>query len=258
MMLHCPCCHAQFSIEAVIQDEEARRLIGMKGEFPPALFAYLSLFRSEKRALAWDRMTRLTVEVLAIGEQGAGSGALNEAMAETVEALRGKGGAPLKNHNYLKKVLLNRGNVESLNRLNSSTPQQFNSSTASSSKTDAAINSLDGWHCGDWVRIAVASGLAGLLALRLENSPAADTITKTADIWEQAVRPKASVQDLDAPRIAAAFRLLFTKSRKWPGPAQLVELMPIRKPQKALDNEISSEERAANRERLRELVRSME
>ena len=69
MMLHCPCCHAQFSIEAVIQDEEARRLIGMKGEFPPSLFAYLSLFRSEKRALAWDRMTRLTVEVLAIGEQ---------------------------------------------------------------------------------------------------------------------------------------------------------------------------------------------
>ena len=251
MILHCPCCHAQFSIEAVIQDEEARRLIGMKGEFPPALFAYLSLFRSEKRALAWDRMTRLTVEVLAIGEQGAGSVALNEAMSETVEALRGKGKGPLKNHNYLKRVLESRSGIVA-NNVGAIRESPLPERTPATSKTDSAINNLDAWHCGDWVRIAVASGLAGLLALRLENSPAADTITKTADIWEQAIRPKASVQDLDAPRIAAAFRQLFTKSRKWPSPPQLVELMPIRKPQKALDNEISSEERAANLERLRE------
>ncbi len=143
MILHCPCCHAQFSIEAVIQDEEARRLIGMKGEFPPALFAYLSLFRSEKRALAWDRMTRLTVEVLAIGEQGAGSGALNEAMAETVEALRGKGKGPLKNHNYLKRVLESRQAVSSeRGAVQAVTGPR---SPVQASKTASAIGRLEQW-----------------------------------------------------------------------------------------------------------------
>jgi len=156
MILHCPCCHAQFSVETIIQDEAARELLGLKGTLPPATFSYLALFRSEKRALSWERALRLAKEIIDNGQwtmdncqpSTVNYQLLNEAMMETIEALRGKGGAPLKNHNYLKKVLLNRGNVESLNRLNNSTPQQFNSSTASSSKTDAAMTSLEAWSRG--------------------------------------------------------------------------------------------------------------
>ena len=108
MILHCPCCHAQFSIETVIQDESARELIAMKAEFPRSLFAYLSLFRPEKRALAWDRMSRLTREVLDLGQTW-GAVELETALAETVTALRGRGKGPLKNHNYLKRVLESHG-----------------------------------------------------------------------------------------------------------------------------------------------------
>ncbi len=258
MILHCPCCHAQFSVETIIQDEAARELLGLKGTLPPATFSYLALFRSEKRALSWERALRLAKEIIDNGQwtmdncqpSTVNYQLLNEAMMETVEALRGKGKGPLKNHNYLKRVLESRSSIAETQDLAS-----LSASRPGTSKTDAAINSLDAWHCGDWVRIAISSGLAGLLALRLENSPAADTITKTADIWEQAIKPKASVKDLDAPRIAAAFRQLFPKVRKWPGPAQLVELMPARRPQKTLDNEISTEQRAANRKRFQELSR---
>jgi len=139
MMLHCPCCHAHFSIDAVIQDEEARRLLGMKADFPPSLFGYLSLFRSEKRALAWDRMARLTGEVLELG-QAWGMEQVDTAMAETVEALRGKGKGPLKNHNYLKRVIECRGGVtppvpKSCVSTNHSAP----------SKTAGAIGRLEQW-----------------------------------------------------------------------------------------------------------------
>ena len=101
MILHCPCCHAQFSIEAIIQDAAARELLSMKADLPPATFSYLALFRSEKRALSWERALRLVREVVEIGKGDAcvAPTGLDAAMAETVEALRGKGGAPLKNHN---------------------------------------------------------------------------------------------------------------------------------------------------------------
>ena len=273
MMLHCPCCHAQFSVEAIIQDEAARELLGLKSTLPPATFSYLALFRSEKRALSWERALKLAKEVVTMDNgqltrdncplSTVNYQLLNEAMMETVEALRGKNGQPLKNHNYLKRVMESRVGIvatqsvaENNGGATGRSPLQ-SAGTHGTSKTDSAINSLDEWHCGDWVRIAISSGLAGLLALRLENSPAADTITKTADIWEQAIRPKASVKDLDAPRIAAAFRQLFPKVRKWPGPAQLVELMPARRPQKTLDHEISMEQRAENRKRLQELSRKI-
>jgi hypothetical protein len=106
MILHCPCCHAQFSIEALTQDEAARELLGMRGAMPPSLLSYLTLFRSEKRALSFDRALKLAKEALQLTGNLA---QLEAAMAQTVESMRAKreqGEAkPLKNHNYLKRVL---------------------------------------------------------------------------------------------------------------------------------------------------------
>lgn len=107
MILHCPCCHAHFSIEQLVQDEAARELLGMRGTMPPSLLSYLTLFRSEKRALPFDRALKLAKEALQLSSDPV---QLDAAMAETVEAIRAKrdeGGQhkPLKNHNYLKRVL---------------------------------------------------------------------------------------------------------------------------------------------------------
>ena len=105
MILHCPCCHAQFSIEMLTQDAAARELLGMRGAMPPNLLPYLTLFRSEKRSLSFDRALKLAKEALQLADPAQ----LDAAMAETVESMRAKReqgqGKPLKNHNYLKRVL---------------------------------------------------------------------------------------------------------------------------------------------------------
>jgi hypothetical protein len=144
VILHCPCCHAQFSVEAIIQDEAARELLGFKAYIPSSLWAYLSLFRSEKRALSWERALKLAKEVLELGE----TARLEAAMVETIEALRGKGGHPLKNHNYLKRVMESqvlgtgeRGLVQGLTQPGARSP-------APASKTDAAMTSLEAWSRG--------------------------------------------------------------------------------------------------------------
>lgn len=107
MLGRCPVCHSQISLEAVCQDEAGRELLGilanLPGEASRALVQYLGLFRPEKRDLSNDRALRLAREVLALC---ADSLRLSAAMAETVEAIRAKSGAvPMKNHNYLKRVL---------------------------------------------------------------------------------------------------------------------------------------------------------
>ncbi len=105
------------------------------------------------------------------------------------------------------------------------------------------------------VRREVANGLQALLSLRLRNTPAEDMIELTADIWVAAMGQRVSVEQLDAPRIAAGFQRLFPTVREWPAPIQVIELMPRRPPQPALTHTISAAERQANKERLRELSR---
>lgn len=107
MLLTCPICHVRYSLEAILQDEAARELLSLSGQAGrawPGLVKYLGLFRSDTRPLAWDRALKLAKEVLEIPADPA---ALEIALAETVEALRAKGGKALKNHNYLKRVLEN-------------------------------------------------------------------------------------------------------------------------------------------------------
>ena len=102
----CPVCHTRISLDALVMDEAGRELLGLlakaDAEFGTALVGYLSLFRSPSRDLDNGRAVRLVKELLDLGS----SYALTVAMAETVSALRDKGlSKPLKNHNYLKRVL---------------------------------------------------------------------------------------------------------------------------------------------------------
>ncbi|MBE2888970.1 hypothetical protein [Geobacter anodireducens] len=143
MILHCPLCHGQFSIEALIQDQAGRDLLvlmAQNGAIGPQLLQYLTLFRSQKRALAFDRALRLAREVLEIP---AAPEHLAAAMAETVEALRGRGGKPLKNHNYLKRVLESQPQVAMPAATAAAVPAP--EAAPAISKTARAIGRLEGW-----------------------------------------------------------------------------------------------------------------
>lgn len=111
MRLRCPHCHAEYGIEAAVEDDAARELQGLLADLPREtsrpLVHYLGLFRSRTRALAWERAVRLAREALALHQDMA---LLGQAMSETVEAIRKKQQSsawppPLKNHHYLKRVI---------------------------------------------------------------------------------------------------------------------------------------------------------
>ena len=105
----CPICHSRISLEALVQDEAGRELLALVATLDTqtgaALVSYLGLFRSASRDLANERALRLARETLALVATPDTS-RLAIALSETVEALRSKQWSkPLKNHNYLQKVL---------------------------------------------------------------------------------------------------------------------------------------------------------
>ena len=105
-LTRCPVCHSHITLEAIVQDEAGRELMAMlanlEGDLSRALVTYLGLFRPEKRDLSNDRALRIAKEVMALKNDSA---RLSHALAQTVEILRAKDGLPLKNHNYLIKVM---------------------------------------------------------------------------------------------------------------------------------------------------------
>ena len=251
MILHCPCCHAQYSIEALTQDAAARELLGMRGTMPPNLLGYLTLFRSESRALSFDRALKLAKEALQLSADQA---RLDAAMAETVEAMRAKreqGQAkPLKNHNYLKRVL------ENTPEGGSAIAPARERAVAGTSKRAQTLTALTEWAGEDWLRQALAKGLQALAVLSLDNTPAADTIGCTADIWHHVLTKHnvIDIEEIDSPRVAQAFSALLTKTGgKWPEPKTLKDLLPKRPQRKAID----LQEDAAAHERGREAAKSL-
>ena len=101
----CPVCHTRIGLEALVQDEAGRELLGLlvklEVDAGSALVGYLGLFRSTSRDLANAKALRLARDALGLG----GLGLVTEAMRKTVENLQGHSTRPLTNHNYLKKVL---------------------------------------------------------------------------------------------------------------------------------------------------------
>jgi len=92
------------SIEALVQDEAGRELLGLLCKLDTAcaaaLVGYLSLFRSDRRDLSNDKALRLANEALALGPLLT----VAQAMQKTVDNLRAQCSQKLSNHNYLKKV----------------------------------------------------------------------------------------------------------------------------------------------------------
>ena len=103
----------------------------------------------------------------------------------------------------------------------------------------------------------MATGLQHFLFLRLPGLPPAETIAGTAHAWADAfwcLNNTAWDKDLDAPRIAAAFRIAASQVERFPAPKAVIAVMPPRPPQQALPlPEMSEEKRRANLKRLAEL-----
>lgn len=137
----CPVCHSHIQLEAIIQDEAASKLAGMlasmDGELSRPLVGYLGLFRPPKRDLANDRALKLCQEVIELTPDHA---RLSAALAQTVETIRSKGGGPLKNHNYLKRVL---ESVETSANMPVCTKSQTGKG-ARVSKAEQALMSIEG------------------------------------------------------------------------------------------------------------------
>lgn len=110
MQLTCPRCAERFSLESAVEDESGRALmalLGRVGALSRELVVYLGLFRPRTQALRWSRALALAEEVEALAAQH-GEAVIAQALRETVEAMRpkmGEGWKPLKNHNYLLRVL---------------------------------------------------------------------------------------------------------------------------------------------------------
>lgn len=228
MQLTCFSCNATGSIEAFIKDDAAGELINLAGTLQPSLWrvllGYIGLFRTSRK-LPFDKALKLAKEVLALDID---MSRLEIALGETVEALRNKAGAPLKNHNYLKRVL------ENTSLAAVSSPVRPRSGNQSQSRRNKAIDALAEWSYGDWLRTEIGLGLSALIVRGLKNQPGADVITLTADTWHLALVKRCTVEQVDAERVRIGFERLLEGVLEWPQPKLLIDLMPPRSPRAAL------------------------
>lgn len=108
-----------------------------------------------------------------------------------------------------------------------------------------------------WMLFEVAEGLQRMISLALPGTPATETVAVTARAWADALwhAPKAWDRDLDAPRIAAAFRQIGHRLDRFPTPKAILEAMPERPPLPALPElEISEEQRRRNLRRISRIM----
>ena len=267
MKLTCPACHTIFHLESAMEEAAGREFTAFVcglGELARPLVAYLGLFRPPSRALAYDRMLRLAREAVELTPD---SMRLAAALSETVEALRQKRDAgtvqPLKNHNYLKRVLENTcPGPPAITAATSAAEAGFNPTLRKGggeaggiSKTARAMTMLEEWAGGDWLRQGIAAGLAACLAQNLRSQPASEIITRTADTWRLALNSRLTIEEIDRPRLVRAFELLLPTLEEWPVPRRLVDLLPERPQRRKLPlPEISEEQRGENLERLNQLL----
>ena len=145
-LCRCPVCHSRISLDQLIQDEAGKELLSHLIKFDThtgaALINYIALFRPEKRDLANDRALRLLEETLSLCSNQA---QLITALINTVDSIRAKPSQPLKNHNYLKRVL--ESTPEPVAQPTSTTPVQQAQSTQSvanlKSKTAQGMQALE-------------------------------------------------------------------------------------------------------------------
>jgi len=257
MKITCTSCHTIMHLEAAMEEAAGREFTAFladRGPLARPLMAYLGLFRPASRALSYERALRLAREVVGLSSDNV---QLAAALSETVESLRAKreqGQAkPLKNHNYLKRVLESTPSsaLSGAPSLSRSGPEGGDEPT---SKRAAALSVLSEWAGEDWLRRAISAGLQALVAQSLKGAPGVDTIARTADIWYVAMTRACTIEEVDTPRIRAGFERLFACVKEWPAPRDLLDLMPARPARVSLP---APEPTEADKRKGREVLRQL-
>lgn len=124
MMIKCPSCGAQTSLDVLVQDRAAADALALalrlSGGIGDALLRYLALHRPAKSALSMPRVARLLGELLPaiqsqrIERNGQAFEAPPEAWVWAVESMvaardAGRLQTPLKSHGYLFEILAGGG-----------------------------------------------------------------------------------------------------------------------------------------------------
>jgi len=80
----------------------------------------------------------------------------------------------------------------------------------------------------EWMRESILKGLQGLLVLRLDGSPAADTVPALANAWLAILGKLNRIWDeeRDKRRLSMAFLAIATYSDSWPSPNQFIKSIP--------------------------------
>ena len=124
MLIKCPCCGAQNSLETIVSDRAAADALALALRLPggvgPAMLSYLSLHRPAKSALSMRRVASLLGELLPAVEAGRieRNGQMHDAppaawawAVEQMISMRDAGrlSTPLKSHGYLFEVIASAG-----------------------------------------------------------------------------------------------------------------------------------------------------
>jgi hypothetical protein len=114
------------------------------------------------------------------------------------------------------------------------------------------------------LQLEVAQGLALIkkagvkpFVLPGDKPPGADDLIATwSYIFEDELYPHA-VREVDAPRIAEAFRLAARRIPRWPTPAEVIDLMPRRPERQKIKNNRSEEEVMRGRGKIVSILREL-
>ena len=77
-----------------------------------------------------------------------------------------------------------------------------------------------------WLRELIVREFNKMLIANINGRPSADVIAMTADIWVDVVG--AGMTEDDRERVQKGFMALWQKMKKWPQPAELLEVLPRR------------------------------
>jgi len=234
----CPICHSRLNLEALVQDEAGREMLGLLALLDTlsgaALVVYLGLFRPATRDLANDRSLRLAREAMALHSDPT---TLATAMHESVQSMRAKQdqGAfkPLTNHNYLKRVLETVAVSASPTAL---VPAQHAIQTPAKppSKTAQAIDALKNYPAPEdipeWFARTVCGSLAELVMMSMDGMPAYDTLPLQAERWLNELWPKRDWQQQcrfrGAKRLRDAFINAADTKERWPSVRDVLSQVP--------------------------------
>jgi hypothetical protein len=123
----------------------------------------------------------------------------------------------------------------------------------------SASLSGEGGFMSNWLRNEIIEGIQRLTALRLRNCPGTDLLPGTVEVWFDVIssRPVTWDQRLDSERIKTAFRELCATIDHWPTPADLIRVMPPRKPALMLTYQEKTQHTPETKKMLDDLIKKL-